>query len=61
MNDKYKMHSTQIIGMPEREQSNQKRRNYLQKIIQGSCLELKNIGFQMERSHYIRALHTTYT
>lgn len=27
MNDKYMMHSTQIIGISEREQSNQKRRN----------------------------------
>lgn len=31
------------------------------KITQGSCPELKNIGFQMERSHYIGTLHTTYT
>lgn len=57
MNDKHTMHSTQIIGIGKREQSNQKRRNIYQ-ITQDSCREVKNIVFQIERSHYIVPVST---
>ena len=50
MNDKYKMHSTQIIGF-QKERTEKSEKKLLS--AQDNCSELKNIGLQIENSHYI--------